>query len=503
MSFVAKTVEIHTDRRVAVLNDKDAAKLALKEGDRVKIYSGGRSASAILSVSSKLVAEGEAGVFDTLNDVLQVRDGERVGLKISEAPQSVQFLKKKMMEGVALTKVEIRAIIEDIVSLDLSDLEMAAFVMSQHFRGMNMDEVEALTRSMVETGETIEFERPVYDKHSVGGVPGNKVSLLIIPMVAAAGLFIPKLSSHAITSPSGTADTMQVLANVDFSIEEFKEAAMKAGGAIAASTEMNISPADDILIRHVEHPLGIDPVSQMAASIMSKKLAVGAKFLLMDIPSGKEAKVESEEEARSLASMFIELGRRLRMRVACGITFGGAPVGHAVGPALEAREALLALAGKASSTSLVEKSTALTGMMFEMAGVASKGQGKGMAEAMIQSGKALAKMRDMIAAQGGDPSVRPEDIPVGSHVAEIVAQYTGYVTGVSNAALVRIARAAGAPAEKGAGFEIEGKVGHYVKKGDVILRIYAERESKLEAAHSLAVQMEPILIEGMLLHRVP
>ncbi|NIN68460.1 MAG: thymidine phosphorylase, partial [Anaerolineae bacterium] len=161
MSFVAKIVEIHTDRRVAVLNDKDAAKLALKEGDRVKIYCGGRSASAILSVSSKLVAEGEAGVFDTLNDVLQVRDGERVELKISEAPQSVQFLKKKMMEGVALTKVEIRAIVEDIVSLDLSDLEMAAFVMSQHFRGMNMDETEALTRSMVETGETIEFERPV------------------------------------------------------------------------------------------------------------------------------------------------------------------------------------------------------------------------------------------------------------------------------------------------------------------------------------------------------
>jgi len=503
MSFIAKTIEIHTDRRVIVLNEKDAVRLALKESDRVKVYCGGRAASAILSVSSKLVAEGEAGVFDTLNDALEVRDGDRVELKISEAPKSVQFVKKKMMDGVTLTKDEIRSIVEDIVSLDLSDLEMAAFVMSQHFRGMNMDEAEALTRSMVETGGTIDFERPVYDKHSVGGVPGNKVSLLIVPMVAAAGLFIPKLSSHAITSPSGTADTMQVLANVDFSVEEFKEAAMKAGGAIAASTGMNISPADDILIRRVEHPLGVDPVSQMAASIMSKKLAVGAKFLLLDIPAGKEAKVESEEEARSLASMFIELGRRTGMRIACGITFGGAPVGHAVGSALEAREALLALAGKAASTSLVEKSTALTGMMFEMAGVASQGQGKEMAEATIQSGKALAKMRDIIAAQGGDPNIRPEDIPVGSHIAEVKARSTGYVTRVSNAALVEIARAAGAPVEKGAGFEIEGKVGHFVKKGDVILRIYAERESKLEAAHSLALHTEPILIEGMLLHRVP
>lgn len=503
MSFVAKTIEIHTDRRVIVLNKKDAARLALKESDRVKVHCGGRSASAILSVSSKLVAEGEAGVFDTLNDVLQVRDGNQVELKISEAPKSVQFLKKKMMNGVALSKEEIKSIVEDIVSLDLSDLEMAAFVMSQHFRGMNMDEAEALTRSMVETGETIDFERPVYDKHSVGGVPGNKVSLLIVPMVVAAGLFIPKLSSHAITSPSGTADTMQVLADVDFSIEEFKEAAMKAGGAIAASTGMNISPADDILIRHVEHPLGVDPVSQMAASIMSKKLAVGAKFLLLDIPTGKESKVETDEEARSLASMFIELGRRVGMRVACGITFGGAPVGHAVGPALEAREALLALAGKAASTSLVEKSTALTGMMFEMAGVASQGQGKEMAEATIRSGKALAKMREIIAAQGGDPNIRPEDIPVGSHIAEVKARYTGYVTRVGNAALVEIARATGAPAEKGAGFEIEGKVGHFVKKGDVILRIYAERESKLEAAYSLALHMEPIVIEGMLLHRVP
>jgi len=503
MSFVAKKIEIQTDRRVAVLNEKDAARLALKESDRVKVHYGGRSASAILSVSSKLVAEREAGIFDTLNDVLQVRDGDQVEVKISEAPQSVQFIKKKMMEGVALTKEEIGSIVQDIVNLDLSDLEMAAFVMSQHFRGMNIDEAEALTRSMVETGEIIEFERPVYDKHSVGGVPGNKVSLLIVPMTAAAGLFIPKLSSHAITSPSGTADTMQVLTNVDFSIEEFKEAAMKAGGAIAASTGLNISPADDILIRHVEHPLGIDPVSQMAASIMSKKLAVGAKFLLLDIPTGKESKVETEEEARSLASMFIELGRRVGMRVACGITFGGAPVGHAVGPALEAREALLALAGKAASTSLVEKSTSLTGMMFELAGVASQGQGKEMAEATIRSGKALAKMREIIAAQGGNPNVRPEDIPVGSHIGEIKAQYTGYVTRVSNAALVEIARAAGAPAEKGAGFEIEGKVGHFVKKGDVILRIYAERESRLEVAHSLALHTEPIVIEGMLLDRIP
>ncbi len=238
--------------------------------------------------------------------------------------------------------------------------------MEEEFHGMSMDEVEYLTRAMVETGITIDFARPCYDKHSIGGVPGNKVTLLIVPIVAAAGLLIPKTSSRAITSPSGTADTMNVLANIEFTASELKEMALKAGGTIVCGGKVGLAPADDILIR-VEYPLCIDPRGQMRASIMAKKLAVGADFIVIDIPVGLGAKVETTEDARKLAQSFMELGDRLKVRVQCGITYGGQPVGHTIGPALEAREALLALQGKGPA-SLIEKSTALTGMLLEVGG---------------------------------------------------------------------------------------------------------------------------------------
>jgi len=275
----------------------------------------------------------------------------------------------------------------------------------------------------------------------------------------------------------------------------------KVGGAIVWGGGTNIAPADDDLIK-IEYALKIDPRCQMLASIMAKKLAVGADCVVIDIPVGPEAKVEDMAEARKLANQFVELGERLGMRVQCGLTYGGQPVGHTVGPALEAKEALEALEGKGPS-SLVEKSTALAGILLEMAGLAPIGGGKEMAKSILESGKALKKMREIIEAQGGDPNVKPEDIPVGEYRATIKAPCDGYVTGVSNRAVNAIARAAGAPVEKGAGVVVYWKRGAKVKKGDPLLEIYAERESKLSEAYSIASKLRPITIEGMLLQRVP
>jgi len=240
----------------------------------------------------------------------------------------------------------------------------------------------------------------------------------------------------------------------------------------------------------------------MIASILAKKLAVGADCIVIDIPVGKGAKVETMEEARRLAQTFVELGNRFKARIECGITYGGQPVGHAVGPALEAKEALMALHGKGPA-SLIEKSTALAGILLEMGGVAPRGQGKEVAKEILFSGKALEKMREIIEAQGGDPNVKPEDIPIGPHQIQIKAPCDGFVTNVDNTAITAIARAAGAPAEKGAGVVLRWKRGYKVRKGDVILEIYAERESKLTQAYNVAVKTTPITIEGMLLQRVP
>jgi AMP phosphorylase len=288
---------------------------------------------------------------------------------------------------------------------------------------------------------------------------------------------------------------------VEFDAAELRKMVLKTSGAIVWGGTLGMAPADDLLIR-VEHPLNIDPFGQMLASILSKKLSVGADHIVIDIPVGPEAKVKTIEDARKLAKSFVELSERFNMHLQCGITYGGQPVGHMVGPALEAREALSALEGKGPA-SLTEKSTALAGILLEMGLAAQPGQGKDMAKDILASGKAWRKMRDIIEAQGGNPKIRPEDIPVGQRRAEIRAPCDGFVTNVSNTAITAIARAAGAPREKGAGVALRWKRGYKVKKNDVLLEIYAERTTKLNDAHGLALSLNPVTIEGMLLHKVP
>jgi AMP phosphorylase len=402
--------------------------------------------------------------------------------------------------GEKLTRDEIYSIVQDSVKGMLSDVEMAGFLVAEQFHGLTDEEQVWLTKALTDTGEAIDFQRPVYDKHSVGGVPGNKVSLLIVPIVASAGLLIPKTSSRAITSPSGTADTMSVVAPVEFSTAELKKIALKTGGAIVWGGSLHLAPGDDVFIG-VEHPLRIDPEPQMIASIMAKKLAVGADFMVLDLPVGHEAKISSSDEGRRLSFKFIDIGDKLGIKVRCGITYGGQPVGYTIGPALEAREAFEALEGK-GPTSLIEKSTALAGMLLEFGGKAVRGEGQALARQILASGKALEKMCEIIEAQGGDRKVRSTQIQAGQCRAEILAPCDGYVTRVSNAAMNQIARAAGAPIEKGAGIMLYGKEGHKVSKGEKVMEIFGERDSRVDEARNLAVKLSPISIEGMLLQEV-
>jgi AMP phosphorylase len=239
----------------------------------------------------------------------------------------------------------------------------------------------------------------------------------------------------------------------------------------------------------------------MIASILAKKLAVGTDFLVLDLPTGEGAKIVTSDEARRLGNKFIDLGSKLGIKIRCGVTYGGQPVGHAVGPALEAREALQTLEGT-GPTSLVEKSTALAGMLLEMAGKASKGGGQNLAKEILQNGAALKKIKEIIEAQGGDPNVKSEQISIGTYKQTVTAPADGYVTHVSNSAINQIAKAAGAPRERGAGVFLYPKRGHKVMKDEPILDIFAERQTKLEQAYSLVAKLSPILIEGMLLEEI-
>ncbi len=500
LTLKAKPLDMETGRNIIVIHENDAQEIGHFSGDRVKLITERKTIVAIANQTNRLVKPGEVGAFREVTEAMSLKLGDTVVVEIAPRPQSVASIKKKMAGG-KLTSDEIGAIVRDIVDYNLSTTEMTAFVVSEYVRDMDLEEIVALTEHMVSTGDKIEFDREhVLDVHSIGGVPGNKYALITVPIVAAAGLLVPKTSSRAITSAAGTADVMEVLANVNLNIEEIKKITSKVGGVLAWGGAVNLAPADDIIIG-TERQLGIDPRCQLLASVMSKKLAEGANSIVIDIPTGPGAKVELIEDARSIAHDFIELGHKLEVQVEAAITYGGQPVGHAVGPALEAREALETLLGKGPG-SLVEKSTSLAAIMLELGGVAPTGLGKEMAVDILRSGKAYQKMREIIKAQGGNPEVKPEDIHIGDKKETVVAPYSGYVTQIYNQHVNEIARAAGAPRDKGAGIMLLRKKEGKVDKGEPLFEIYAEHETKLDEALEVAKRKLPLKIEGMLLEKL-
>jgi AMP phosphorylase len=256
------------------------------------------------------------------------------------------------------------------------------------------------------------------------------------------------------------------------------------------------------LFIQVEYPLGIDPL--LLPSILSKKKAVGASHIVIDIPTGRGAKIKDLAEAYTLASDFVDLGKRLHMNIQCALTYGEQPLGRAIGPALEAKEALSTIMGNGPDD-LKEKAITLAGMLFEMVGLKD---GRQKAQNILQSGKAEKKLREIIKEQGGNPEVKPEEIVLGDKIASINATQSGRVSWISSESIAQIAKAAGAPKAKGAGVILKGKLGENVKKNGVLLEIYAERNSKLKTAVELAKNLQPIVLnkkigEQILLDKIP
>ncbi|WP_456328269.1 AMP phosphorylase [Archaeoglobus sp.] len=500
MKLIVRIIPIKSVRPLAIMNQSDAEELGVFEGDRVRLIAGKKYLTATVQIALGFIEKGSVGICLKSAEDLGVEEGSEVDVVPIPKPASFEYIRKKL-DGYKLTRDEIYEIVKDIVNDALTEVELTAFVLSSYIHGMDMDEIEWMTRAMIETGETIDFEEGiVVDKHSIGGVPGNKISLIIVPTVASAGLLIPKTASRAITSASGTADTMEVLANVNLSIEEIKEITLKVGGVIAWGGATNIAPADDKIIR-VEYPLAIDPRSQLLASVMAKKGAIGAEHVVIDVPVGEGSKVPDVEEGKKLANDFVELGRRLGLNVTCAITYGGQPVGRAVGPALEAWEALKAMEDRKGAKSFMEKALGIAGIIFEMVGKTTNGYE--YAKEIFESGKTLEKFKQIVEAQGGDPNIKSDDIPIGDKTYDVVSPIDGAVAKVYNHRVVKVARAAGAPKDKGAGVLLFKKGGFHVKKGDVLFRIYAEKEWKLDKAIEVALKEPPVVVSGMILERFP
>ncbi len=412
---------------------------------------------------------------------------------------TMELIKRRMI-GEELSENEIMKIINDISNEKLNDIEIAGFIFSQALKGMTNNEVLSMIKAMVETGKKISFENQViYDKHSLGGVPGNKVTLLIVPIVAAYGLMIPKTSSRAITSPSGTADTMEVLAPVEFKAEEVISMVKKTKGVVVEA-DNDICPVDADIIK-IEHYLGLNPESMMISSILAKKIAMGINRLVIDVPV-EGTKVCSMEDGQKISQRIVKIGKKLGLEIKAGLTYGGQPIGNNIGPTLEAQEAIesLQITHPDKTNSLIEKSTDLAGILFEMSGV-EKGKGKSIAMDLLISGKALDKMKQIIEIQGGNTKIIDE-IPKSQYQETIECPRTGYITHVDNSKLVKIARLAGAPEDKTAGIVIFGKRGDKIRKGGPLLNIYANNSNNLSKALDLALTSKPLKIEGMLLKQI-
>ncbi len=258
----------------------------------------------------------------------------------------------------------------------------------------------------------------------------------------------------------------------------------------------NLAPADDKIIK-VEYPLSIDAEGNMLASVMAKKRSVGSDYIIIDIPVGRGAKVVSSEKARDFAHKFIELGKRLGVSVECLITDGSSPIGNGIGPALEARDVLLALENK-GPRDLIEKSLDLSGILLEISGKAIQGKGRDLAEQILVSGKARDKMLQIIAAQGGNPEIKPEDIELAKKELTIMSEHKGRVRYIDNKIISAIARAAGAPRTKSAGLYLHTRVGLEVAVGDPLFTIYSNSSTKLKEASDLAYNLSPVNVGSII-----
>lgn len=447
--------------------------------------------ATLLLTDDGLVGSDEIGLAEPAFHRFAEPAGGLVTVTPAARPASLDAVGAKI-RGRALSAAEIAAIIDDVTHYRYSDMEIAAFLVgSASF--MTSDELLALSHAMAQAGTQLKWDTPiVVDKHCIGGIPGNRTSMIIVPIVAAHGLTIPKTSSRAITSPAGTADTMEVLARVDLSVDEMKQVVTACNGCLVWGGHVNLSPADDILIS-VERPLSLDTREQMVASIMSKKIAAGSTHLLIDLPVGPAAKLTTGMEAMRLRKLFEFVGDHFGISVEVVTTDGRQPIGNGIGPVLEAQDVMAVLRSDADAPAdLREKSLRLAAHLLEYDPALRGGTGYARARELLESGAALRQMHKIIEAQG--PSTCRTDL--GTMTAEILASSDGVVESIDCLRLNRLARTAGAPIDKGAGIKVLKKIGDRVEKGEPLYRIFAYAEPEFDLAVAAAKADTGYTIDG-------
>jgi len=483
VKFKVKDMDIATGGvKVVLLNEKDADKLDLHHNDRVIIRKGKLRTTAILDIaeSERAVPLGRIGLFEEVLDDIHGKHNDTIQLSAGKKPISVTYIKKKL-DGKELNYPETHQIIYDIVEDHLTDIELASYITANYVYGMSMREILDSTKAMTVTGSTVKVRgKVIADVHGIGGVPGNRTTPIVVAILVAAGLKVPKTSSRAITSPSGTADTMDLFCPVGMPIAKLQKIIEKVGGCIVwgGAEEINLAPADDKIIR-IEHPLEIDAEGQMLASIMAKKASVCATHLLLEMSVGRSAKLPNRKEAMRLKKYFDIIGKGIGMKITFYIDDGSQPVGNGIGPALEARDVVWLLTNDPKAPKdLLKKSLKMSAQMLEFTGKAKKGKGIALAKKLIEDGSAYKKFVEIITAQGGCEK-KADQIPLGKFTKTIKAPKSGRISHVDNKITTKVGRAAGAPSDHGSGVYLHVHKGAKVKKGDPLFTIYSQNAEEL------------------------
>lgn len=456
---------------------------------RVMVSLRGRSVIATLNiVTGDLLGMDQIGLSEIAWKLLAVQDDDVVTLSHPEPLDSLRHVRAKVY-GQRLDDTAMHAIIKDIADRQYTDIHLSAFITACAGDRLNSAETGALTRAMIAVGERLSWDHPlIVDKHSVGGLPGNRTTPLVVPIVVAAGLTMPKTSSRAITSPAGTADTMETLAPVALDVKAMRRVVEQVGGCIVWGGAVQLSPADDILIR-VERPLDLDSEGQMIASILSKKAAAGATHVVIDMPVGPTAKIRSAATAQSLAADMVRIGQTIGLEISVLITDGTQPVGRGIGPALEARDVLAVLQGAPDAPQdLRERAIALSGRIIEMASRVSAETGTAIARGLLDDGRAWKKFQSICEAQGG-MRVPPQ----ATHTHVVAAPATGPVVSIDNRRLARVAKLAGAPQSPAAGLYLHTPVGTRVERGQPLFTLHAETPGELAYALAYLYAQPPII----------
>ncbi|SEA29994.1 thymidine phosphorylase family protein [Microbulbifer marinus] len=473
-------IDTHEEAVVYMRSDCDICRAeGFTANTRLQIHAGEKNLIATLNIVSHSVLPPDfIGFSNSAWHYLRLQHGQLVRARHAPLVNSLSALRKKIY-GHELNALEINGIIHDISRRLYSDIEIASFLTACAGGRLSLAEITALTRAMVHTGNQLHWpgKDRVFDKHCVGGLPGNRTSPIVIAIASAAGLMIPKTSSRAITSPAGTADTMDVLTEVDLTLEQLQKVVTETGACLAAGGKVGLSPTDDLLIR-IERALDLDSEGQLVASVLSKKVAAGSNHILIDMPVGPTAKLRNLEQADQLAELFYGVAAALQLKVRCVITDGAQTIGYGIGPNEEARDVLAVLRNSADAPpDLTERALYLAGQLLSMHSGDSDTASLQQAREILYSGQAWQQFKRICDAQGG-----LKEIVEAPYHSELRATSEGRLLKMDNRRLAQLAKLAGAPSSAAAGLRLRVKVGASIVPGQPLATLYADSPGELAYA---------------------